>query len=234
MNRSSFRIAMPFVLIAGWSPFAASAAHAQVVTLYDNLANTTQGFRSVDEFNWQAGRFNTDANNLVLTRVVLRLYTETGGSGTFFVRLFSDAAGQPGTSLATLASGPNPLTVGFQGTNVSFDGFTQPLQPNTNYWIVFGDNAGPTLDLRWGVALPPGGGVGYQTINAFTGNQGASWTLQGGFATQMQLTASIVPEPGSTALGLIGAGGLWLARRGQSARKSASRSTATAPATPTR
>jgi hypothetical protein len=88
----------------------------------------------------------------------------------------------------------------------------QLLLPHTNYWIVFGDNAGPSLDLRWGVAGPPGGGVGYQTINAFTGNQGASWTLQGSFATQMQLTASVVPEPGSMLLGLIGAGGVWFAR----------------------
>jgi hypothetical protein len=121
--------------------------------------------------------------------------------------------------LATLASGPNPLTAGFQGTNVAFDGLSQLLLPNTNYWIVFGENAGPSLDLRWGAASPPGSGVGYQTVTAFTGNQEASWTLQGGFAAQMQLTATVVPEPGSAALGLIGSAGIWFARRSKTARK---------------
>ena len=86
---------------------------------------------------------------------MLKLYTETGGSGTFFVKLFSDNANQPGTALATLASGPNPLSVGFQATDVAFNGLNQPLLANTNYWIVFGDNPGParpTLECgqpRW-------------------------------------------------------------------------------------
>lgn len=204
MNRSICRNALPFVLVAGGLLCAATGAHAQV-TLYDNVGNATQGFRSVDEFNWQAGRFNTGPDNLMLTRAVLRLYTESvGGSGTFFLRLFSDNAGQPGTSLATLVSGPNPLTVGFQGTNVAFDGLSAPLSANTNYWIVLGDNPGPALDLRWGVAFPPGSGIGYQTLNAFSGNQGATWTLQGSVATQMQLTATVVPEPGSMLLGGLG------------------------------
>ena len=79
----------------------------------------------------------------MLTSATLKLYTESGGSGTFFVKLFSDTAGQPGTALATLASGPNPLSVGFQATDVAFNGLNQLLLANTNYWIVFGDNPGP-------------------------------------------------------------------------------------------
>lgn len=204
MNHTTFFKGMPFILVAGGLLAAANSAQAQV-TLYDNLANTTQGFRGVDEFNWQAGRFNTGPDNLMLTRAVLRLYTESvGGSGTFFLRLFSDNAGQPGTSLATLVSGTNPLTTGFQGINVAFDGLSAPLSANTNYWIVFGDNPGPALDLRWGVANPPGSGIGYQTLNAFSGNQGGSWSLQSSVATQMQLTATVVPEPGSMILGGLG------------------------------
>jgi hypothetical protein len=202
---------MPFVLIAGWVLSVASAAHAQVV-LYDNLANTTQGFRSVDEFNWEAERFNTDSNNLMLTSATLRFFSQNGGTGTFFLKLFSDNAGQPGTALATLASGPNPLS-GLQG-DVTFSGLNQLLSANTNYWIVFGDNPGPSLDLRWGVANPGGSGVGFQNLIGNTGNQGTSWGLETTHAMQMQLTGSVfVPEPGSMALGLIGAGGMWFARR---------------------
>jgi len=214
MKCSSFRTATPFVLIAGWVLSAASAAYAQV-TLFNNLGNQPQGFQSVDASNWSATRFNTDANNYMLTSATLKLYTESFGSGTFFVKLFSYTAGQPGTALATLASGPNPLSVGFQATDVAFNGLNQPLSANTNYWIVFGDNPGPALDLRWSAVNPGGSGVGYQALRCFTANQGISW---GGFDTdhamQMQLTGTVfVPEPGSMALGLIGAGGFWIARR---------------------
>ena len=171
MNRSSFRTAMPFVLIAGWLLSAASAAHAQV-TLFNNLGNQPQGFADMDANNWIATRFNTDANNYMLTSATLKLYTESGGSGTFFVKLFSDNASQPGTALATLASGPNPLTVGFQATDVAFNGLNQPLLANTNYWIVFGDNPGPALDLRWSAVNPGGSGVGYQAFRCSTGKSG--------------------------------------------------------------
>jgi PEP-CTERM motif len=213
MKRSSFRTSMPFVLIAWWALSAASGAYAQV-TLFNNLGNQPQGFQSVDANNWSATRFNTDANNYMLTSATLKLYTESGGTGTFFVKLFSDTAGQPGTALATLASGPNPLSVGFQATDVAFNGLNQPLLANTNYWIVFGDNPGPALDLRWSAVNPGGSGVGYQALRCFTGNQGISW---GGFDTdhamQMQLTASVVPEPGSMLLAGLGLASIWRFRR---------------------
>jgi hypothetical protein len=213
MNRSSFRTTMPFVLIAGWLLSAASAAYAQV-TLFNNLGNQPQGFQSVDANSWTATRFNTDANNYMLTSATLKLYTESGGSGTFFVKLFSDNAGQPGTALATLTSGPNPLSVGFQATDVAFNGLNQLLSANTNYWIVFGDNPGPALDLRWSAANPGGSGVGYQAFRCSTGNQGISWgSFDTDHAMQMQLTGSVVPEPGSMLLAGLGLASIWRFRR---------------------
>lgn len=223
MYHSSFRTAMPFVLIAGWL-LNADAAPAQVVTLYDNLANQPQGFQSVDANAWTATRFSTDASNYMLTSATLKLYTESFGSGTFFVKLFSDNAGQPGTALATLASGSNPLSVGFQPTDVAFNGLSQPLSANTNYWIVFGDNAGPALDLRWGVADPGGSGVGYQAFRCSTGNQGATWgSFDTDHAMQMQLIGNvIVPEPGSMVLAGLGFAGASIAgwRKRRAARVS--------------
>jgi hypothetical protein len=214
MNRSSFHTAMPFLLIAGGVLCAASAAHAQV-TLFNNLGNPPQGFQSVDANNWTATRFNTDANNYMLTSATLKLYTENFGSGTFFVKLFSDNSGQPGTALATLASGPNPLSVGFQATDVAFNGLNQPLLANTNYWIVFGDNPGAALDLRWSVVNPGGSGVGYQAFRCSTGNQGVSWgSFDTDHAMQMQLTGFVVvPEPSSMLLGGLGLASIWGLRR---------------------
>jgi hypothetical protein len=212
MNPSSFRTTLPFVLIAGGALCAASAAHAQV-TLFNNLGNQPQGFQSVDANGWMAQRFNTDSNNLMLTSATLKFFNQNGGTGTFFVKLFSDNAGQPGTDLATLASGPNPLS-GQQG-DVTFNGLSQLLSANTNYWIVFGDNPGPDLDLRWAVANPGGSGVGYQALRCSTGNQGITWgSFDTDHAMQMQLIGTVVvPEPGSMMLGLISAGGFWLTRR---------------------
>jgi hypothetical protein len=214
MTRSSFRIALPFVLIVGWALSAADAARAQV-TLFNNLGNQPQGFANVDANSWIATRFNTDNNNYTLTSATLKLYTESFGSGTFFVKLFADNAGQPGTALGTLTSGPNPLSVGFQATDVTFNGLNQPLLANTNYWIVFGDNPGASLDLRWSVANPGGSGVGYQALRCSTLNQGGGWgSFDTDHAMQMQLTGTVfVPEPGSMVLGLVGMGGMWLTRR---------------------
>jgi hypothetical protein len=136
------------------------------------------------------------------------LYSGSGGSGTFFVRLSADAAGQPGASIATLFSGPEPFTGALpQNGNILFGGLSQPLTPNTNYWLVLGENPGATFDLRWGTTASPttpaGTGSGYQEVVATTINQGSTWGVSSGPGTSvrlMQITA--VPEPGS-GIGLV-------------------------------
>jgi hypothetical protein len=176
--------------------------------IFDNLSSTTQGFGSVSTAFWEAQRFNSDATNLLLTSATLTLYSESAGSGTFFVDLYSDAAGQPGVSLANLFTGPNPFGPTFpQSGDILFGGLNQALTPNTNYWIVLGESAGSALDIRWGsVSNLAGTGSGFQTTNATTLDQGGSWQVrsQAGLH-KMQITATTpIPEPASALLALLG------------------------------
>jgi hypothetical protein len=182
--------------------------------IFDNLAVPSQGFGSVSNTFWEAQRFNSDATNLKLTSATLTLYSESAGSGTFFVDLYSDAAGQPGASLANLFTGPNPFGPTFpQSGNILFGGLNQALTPNTNYWIVLGESAGSALDIRWGSSsILTGTGSGFQANSANTPNQGGGWQVNTSTPHKMQLTATI-PEPASLLLVMLGCGLLLVARR---------------------
>jgi hypothetical protein len=192
---------------------ADGAVHADVI-IYNNLSTTTQGFGSVSDTAWEANRFNSDATNVLLTSATLTLFAGNQGSGTFFVKLYSDTAGVPGISLATLFLGANPFPGPFsQSGDILFGGLSQPLAPSTNYWIVVGESSGSVLDIRWGsTSLTAGTGSGFQTIAATTPNSGGGWTTSGA-PHKMQLTAT-VPEPGSALL-VTFVGGLLLVRRQQ-------------------
>src|SRR5438067_775832 len=108
MNRSLARSALLSALLSSSALCAAGGTRADVVT-FDNLANNTGGFGSVTATTWEAQKFNSDSTNLRLTSATLTLDSESGGSGAFFLRLYADAAGQPGAALATLSAGPNPF-----------------------------------------------------------------------------------------------------------------------------
>ncbi len=161
--------------------------------IFDNLSTQNAGFNTVSTTTYSAQRFNTDAINLRLTSATLNL--SVAGTGTFFLRLYSDSAGQPGTSLATLFSG---TTAGPSG-NILFGGLNQLLLANTNYWLVLGLNSGSTLSLGWGVANSGSGtGSGFQTFSGVTSNQGSTWSVTTAAPRQTQITATTVPEPSTT------------------------------------
>ncbi len=204
------------VLVAGLilGLFGGVGLRADIV-IFDNLGTTSQGFGSVSISAWEAQRFNTDASNLTLTSATLRLYTESAGSGIFFVDLYSDTAGKPGVSLANLFTGPNPFVGPFPQTgNILFGGLNQSLAPNTNYWVVLGESAGSVLDIRWGsTGSAAGTGSGFQTTHASTPNQGAGWDVTVGSPHQMQITAAAIPEPANVLLAFVGGGCLLVASR---------------------
>lgn len=217
----SLHTALLLPLLIGGALSAGGGARAATV-VFDSLGSNVGGFGSVTANTWAAQKFNSDSTNLLLETATLRLDTETGGgSGTFFLRLYADNGGQPASApLATLATGANPVSGPYpKDTNILFAGLNQSLAPNTNYWLVLGQNAGATFDLRWGAASnptsPAGTGSGFQDVRAVTTNQGVNWSVNApgaGSPNILRLTAS-VPEPGSALLGLVGGCCLLLKRR---------------------
>lgn len=169
--------------------------------LFDNINNENNGYFFTSTTTFAAQRFNTDAINLFLTGEKLRLYPNTTPSGPFFLRLYSDASGQPGSTIATLFNGTNTAS-----GQVFFPGYNQPLLPNTNYWLVLGEPAGSSFAQFWGATTTTTGtGPGFQTTSAITNNGGATWSTRDFAPFQAQITANVVPEPGSTLCFLTGA-----------------------------
>jgi hypothetical protein len=190
--------------VLGAEFFASGTARAQTV-IFDNLNNGNNGYRGVSSTSWDAQRFNSDSTNLFLVSLTLNLSTQPG-SGTAFLSLYSDAAGHPGAQIANLFTG-----VPGSG-NVTFGNLSQPLSPNTNYWLVLGTNGG-TLNLGWGVTSTlTGTGSGFQTTAASTSNSGTNWSVFGDAPYQTRITANTVPEPEAITTFAMGLAGLVLLR----------------------
>ncbi len=207
MKNHSRRARLLSLLIAFGLACAAGSARADTI-IFDNLNNSNNGFRGVTDTNWDAQRFNSDSTNLFLTSVTLNLFS-SGGSGNFFLDLYSDNANQPGISLANLYTGPT-LGTG----DILFSNLNLPLSPNTNYWLVLGDTTGSTLSLSWGVTTTlTGTGSGFQTTAALTTDSGMNWFVFNNAPYRTQITASTVPEPTTMLLGALGGFGLLAASR---------------------
>jgi hypothetical protein len=190
--------------------FAAACPLAGAAIIYNNLGNTNNGFRIQNSTSWAAERFNSDATDLILTSATLSLAPSTAGN--FKLSLYTDIAGVPGTSVGTLFSGSTTSGIG-GGGNVAFSNLTQPLLPNTNYWIVTSVAIGDPTAFGWGVtSTPTGTGSGFQATSATSTNQGGTWSTSPGTPQQLQLVAN-TPEP--TGLALLGLGSLGLLARGR-------------------
>jgi hypothetical protein len=183
------RLAAYVLVVVACIAFAQPAAAA--VTVYNNLANGNNGFFGVGPNNWLAERFKSDATNLRIADVTIRLSTQT--PGPYSLDLYSDVAGVPGVPVANLFTGNSASGDVHYSSNAL-------TAPSTTYWIVASAPTGAVLNTGWGTTSSLSGtGTGFFSLVANSSNQGASWTTRSDVAQQMQLLAD-VPEPATAAL----------------------------------
>ena len=165
-----------------------------------------------------AQSFKTDAVNVRLTSVVVRLDNAVDPAGGFVVQIY-DATGasqKPNHKLATLSGSANPASAGsYEYTPVG----SLDLATNTFYWVVVGVNSGIS-QYPWRLKSPPTFAVGSAIGSAFNFlDFGFGWSNPNvGETFCMQVNAQPVPVPvipPSLALAPDGSGGYFIRCTGQ-------------------
>ena len=163
---------------------------------------------------WRALAFTPNGTNLVLNTATIGLDTSASGSAGIRLDLYSNNAGNPGTSLFNTSQTLNASTV---AGPVTFT-LNQTLTAGQTYWIVAQRDGGTGNNntLSWRRPSPNTAPTaqnlsGWVSVGAKTSNDdGGTWgSLTTGVAigNAISLTASPIPEPGTWAAMAIFAGG---------------------------
>lgn len=191
---------------------------SRATVMVSNLAETT--FSSFPVGVWWAGnRFITDSSapSFQLDSVTLSMDAASATDGGFFVAIYSDGIGEPGSLLGTLSGSSNPAAAG-QYTCLS-TGLS--LAANTSYWVVAGAGSGGGT-YNWNLTGDPFSYTGPWQIPAtdthitsFSAG-GDNWNTlpNDSFPRQFSISATAVPEPTiSTLLMMAGTLALGIVRR---------------------
>jgi len=195
--------------------FAAVSAFGQVTV--SNLNNSVFGAFAVSIGSYQAASFTTDSSSYTLDSVTIKIYSVTDASGNFQLSLYSDATGEPGTSMEILSGSANPAV----GDN-TYTSASVSLSSNTQYWVVAMVTSG-TGDYNWAdtqdLTQTNSSGASWSLDErAVSNNAGGTWAVNSspGRNFRLSVTATAVPEPstyaalaGLAALGLVA----WRRRR---------------------
>ncbi len=180
--------------------------------MVSNLAEPTYSFFPVG-FWWAGSQFITDASASAfqLDGVTIKMDVASDTPGNFFVAIFSNAGGQPGTLLETLSGSANPAAA----ADYSYTSSGLSLAPSTSYWVVTGVSSGGTAGAgyNWKLAGDPFDFTGPWTIPATDTHitsydqGGTSWNdlPNDAYPRQFSVSATAVPEP--SVFGLIALGG---------------------------
>ena len=182
--------------------FAAPATLYNLLTdaVYENTNGTTVVAQS----------FSTGAAPATLASVQLWLRNESGGNGSYTVRLATSASGQPGTTIATLASAVSqgPYWDGQPTLSTS-----QSLNANTEYFIVVSGTGG--MLWKGGTSAPTTSVSPAPSFPSFRStNSGSSWSSISGSFRDMIIVANEQPvapnaptlstlTPGNTTLAVV-------------------------------
>jgi hypothetical protein len=205
-----------------------SQPQAGAATLVSNLNNTSVGSNIVGDigaifanggiYGRIAQKFTAGVSAVIGSAT---LFLDTGGTNTDQLRvdIYSDNAGNPGTSLAQLTGPGNPAA----GQN-TWTG-TVPVTGGSSYWVVtsvtsfplpqsaagqkkfwsYTDDLSQTGDAGWSIA----------DDQLYSFNNGISWTSFSDSSQMLSISGDVsaAPEPGRSALLMIGLAGAALRRR---------------------
>lgn len=169
--------------------------------LFDNLSEPFFDSVSLDGGNWQGQGFSSGSASL-LTGVTLNLFTtRSGETGSYFVALYQEGLGDIPDPLVAVLADNQPISALTQasGAVVAFGGLSQPLLPNSLYYIVVGGDSGAD-PFEWGYTDSQGGiGAAGADNSSYSGG---TWTppIQV-FPQKMQVTG--VPDSGGTMLAAL-------------------------------
>ena len=202
-------LAMAAVLLPG-------AARGAVIVA--NTGIETNGLGPFGSNQLVAAQFTSPSVATSVTSVDLK-HLGFLGVPTFSLRLFSDTAGFPNSSLASLGS----QSVGVAGTYTYTPGAPVVLGPATSYWLVADcSNCNVNTLGLWSVSASPPTVVGLPGANVGTGvafsiDSGTTWQADSQFTFIFQVNGDTVtngvPEPGAAVLLGLGLGATWFARR---------------------
>lgn len=183
------------------------AMHSHAAVIFSQTGtNEGQYTETTTEF-WAQG-FTVGASDMVLNTVDV-LLTAGDPQNAFFVDLYSNVGGSPGTLLETLSGNSNP---GASGT-YTFSSTGSALSANTSYWIVQGLGAGGDFQY-WNEENSTSPEVGTSIGAKFSLDAGSNWSLQSGHTMQMVVNGTIAaPEPSRALLIFFGIAGFFMKRR---------------------
>lgn len=191
--------------------FTVLSTSARADVLISNIGMPIRSVTSVSQELWAGQAFATDGQSYKLTSIDL-LLGALAGEPSLVAELHADAAGSPGSTLASYS---------LAGIGAGVPAlFTMPgslldLNANTTYWIVLG----ATGRGSFGWAYAEGNaqtGPGSLGAYRYSSDAGSSW---GGAGTDnpynVRINVAAVPEPNAATLLLLGLLGLgaWRWRR---------------------
>lgn len=192
---------------------------AHAATVVSNLSEPNLNVTSLGFSSWQGSSFTTGNGSYNLDFVNLFLGEQTASSN-FFVRLYSNNSGVPGTILTSFT--PNAPITTTLAVNQFNPSSVVPLAANSTYWLVAGVSANDGGSYSWGYtsSFNETGVSGWTIGNGydFSSSQGTTWVADpnaGPYQFSVNATEGdppLVPEP-SSVMGLLGLGGLGLVSR---------------------
>ncbi len=188
-------------------------AAAQATVLYDSYAGTAPGFQ---QNGWQVstvqfmGQGFSVTGNYTFDSLDIPLGNFNSSTGIYTVKLYTDAAGVPGSLLEAI--NVNVTTPATLVTSFNLTSALNPLLTTGNYFIV-AETTDTNLSGGW--AFNNAGNSGSMIFNNGTG--GGAWNTF--TATEMAVRVNgtaVVPEPATFAV--LGLGALALIRRRRSVK----------------